>query len=922
MKLRLSFILAFLVVAFSATSQTITGVLSVCEGGSVGLTGTPSGGTWASGTPAVATVSATGMVSGLTVGTAVVTYTFGGSPVTAVVTVNAVPASVTGGTALCVGSSMPLYDVTGGGTWSSSSPATATVSPSGVVTGIAAGSAVITYSLGTGCYAVKSVTVNPNPSSITGAGNICTGVTSTMYCYPSGGTWSTTTSSLLSIAASSGTVSPVLPGLGTIIYTIPATGCYSSRVVTVNASPGPILGMSTVCPGSSITLTNTSESGVWISGNTSVATVSGATGTGTTLTGVAGGTATISYVVGGICMVTSVATVNPAPSAGTLAGPATVCAGATATLTSTVSGGTWSSATPSIGTVDPTTGVFAGLAVGNAIVSYTSTNMCGTATSTLNVTVSPMPASISGTLSFCRGASSTLSNTVPGGTWSSGTTSVASVGSTSGSVLGVTAGTASIFYYTGSGCFVTATVTVNPAPAPISSTASSVCVGSVITLSDTAAGGTWASSSLPVATIATIGSSTGVVTGVSAGTVTMTYAIGSCIATKTITVNPLPTISASFIPDGCGGGYTMNATGSGIVSYTWAPSVGLSCTACATTWVNPTSTSTYTVTGVNGFGCANTAAVTLNGDRIKGYVSFAGAPPAVPDIKVFLIRVDPTDSTVLAADSVSTCFDGFGHYFGFTGKAAGKYYVLAELQGTIPGISGYVPTYAGASAHWAKATINDHISGGGNVADINMVYASLPSGPGTISGYVYSGAGKGTVGEVEDAGVLVFLKDALTGQILTHAYTNAEGKYSFGSVAEGSYLVYPEYYQCYTTPSSVVSVTATNLSVADVTFKRHTGSRTIRPFVLNAVSDVNNAGTISAYPVPAKSFVNIVSTCGFGNDATITLTDVTGRDVYSQKIPGGSNDPLRIDVSGFAAGMYLVKVQSSEGTSSMKITVE
>ncbi len=922
MKLRLYSILVLLLVAFSATSQTITGVLSVCEGGSTGLTGTPAGGTWASGTPAVATVSGTGTVSGLTVGTTIVTYTFSGTPVTAVVTVNASPAPVTGGTAVCIGSTIPLYDVTGGGTWSSSSPAIATVSPSGVVTGISSGSAVISYTVSTGCYSLKSITVNPNPSSITGPGNICTGVASTMYCYPSGGSWSTTTSSLLSIGSSSGAVNPIFPGLGTIIYTIPATGCYSSRVVTINASPGPITGMTAVCPGSSITLSNTSESGVWLSSNTSVATVSGATGSGTTMTGVSGGTATISYVIGGVCMVTSVATVNPAPSAGTLAGPASVCVGATATLTSTVSGGTWSSATPTIGTVDPTTGVFAGLAVGNAIVSYTSANMCGTATSTLNVTVSPMPAAITGIMSFCRGASSTLANSVPGGTWSSGTTPVASVGSASGIVLGVAAGTASIFYYTGSGCFVTTTVTVNPAPAPISTTASSVCVGSVISLSDSAAGGTWASSSLPVATIATIGSSTGVVTGVSAGTVTMTYAIGSCIATKTLTVNPLPTISASFIPDGCGGGYTMTATGSGIVSYTWAPSAGLSCTACATAWVNPTATSSYTVTGVNGFGCANTAVVTLNGDRIKGYVSFAGAPPAVPDIKVFLMRVDPTDSAVLAIDSASTCFDGVGHYFGFTGKVAGKYYVLAELQGSIPGISGYVPTYSGASAYWSKATINDHISGGGNIADVNLVYASLPSGPGTISGYVYSGAGKGTTGEVADAGVLVYLKDALTGQILTHAYTNAEGKYSFGSIAEGSYVIYPEYYQYYTTPSSVISVTATNLSVADVTFKRHTGSRTIKPFVVNAVSDVNNTGTISAYPIPAKSFVNIVSTRGVGNDATITLTDVTGRDVYSQKIANGSADPISIDVSGFVAGMYLVKVQSSEGTSSMKITVE
>jgi hypothetical protein len=54
------------------------------------------------------------------------------------------------------------------------------------------------------------------------------------------------------------------------------------------------------------------------------------------------------------------------------------------------------------------------------------------------------------------------------------------------------------------------------------SATTSVCVGSTVTLSDATAGGTWSSSNPAVATI---GSSTGVVTGVSSGTVVITYAL-------------------------------------------------------------------------------------------------------------------------------------------------------------------------------------------------------------------------------------------------------------------------------------------------------------------------------------------------------------------------------------------------------------
>ena len=74
---------------------TISGTLSVCAGSTTQLTGSATAAAftpWVSATPAVATVSSTGLVTGVSAGTSVITYTnSNGCSITATVTVNALP---------------------------------------------------------------------------------------------------------------------------------------------------------------------------------------------------------------------------------------------------------------------------------------------------------------------------------------------------------------------------------------------------------------------------------------------------------------------------------------------------------------------------------------------------------------------------------------------------------------------------------------------------------------------------------------------------------------------------------------------------------------------------------------------------------------------------------------------------------------
>ena len=132
--------------------------------------------TWVSSNTAVATVSASGLVTGVAPGSATITATSEGKSGTATITVNPVPvASVAVAPAsatIVVGATQQLtatpLDSAGNPltgrtvTWTSSDPTVAPVSGSGLVTGVAVGSVTITAT-SEGKSGTASITVNPPP---------------------------------------------------------------------------------------------------------------------------------------------------------------------------------------------------------------------------------------------------------------------------------------------------------------------------------------------------------------------------------------------------------------------------------------------------------------------------------------------------------------------------------------------------------------------------------------------------------------------------------------------------------------------------------------------------------------------------------------------------------------------------------------
>jgi hypothetical protein len=100
-------------------------------------------------------------MTGMSAGTVTVTYRgSNGCYLTAVRTVNAAPANITGTNSAAVGATRTLLNATPSGVWSSSNSSIASVgATTGVVTGVATGSALITYALANGCFKSATFTV-------------------------------------------------------------------------------------------------------------------------------------------------------------------------------------------------------------------------------------------------------------------------------------------------------------------------------------------------------------------------------------------------------------------------------------------------------------------------------------------------------------------------------------------------------------------------------------------------------------------------------------------------------------------------------------------------------------------------------------------------------------------------------------------
>lgn len=301
------------------------GSTNLCVGVPITL-GTTPGGTWVSANTTVATVGLTsGLITGMAPGVTTINYTLPtGCSRSTTVGINPTPQPISGLSQVCIGTTATLTTVTTGGTWVSSNSGIASVgSLTGIVSGVSAGAATVSYVLPTGCFSMYPITVNPPPAPITGGSNVCLGGTLLLSNSTPGGIWISSNSFQASVVPVSGLVSGVALGTPVLTYMLP-TGCIATQPVTVNALPAPISGSSGVCVGATTTLTNPGT-GTWSSTFSGIASINPTSGVAL---GVSSGSTVIVYTDGTTgCSVSKPLAVYLTPTANNMTGGGGYCTG-------------------------------------------------------------------------------------------------------------------------------------------------------------------------------------------------------------------------------------------------------------------------------------------------------------------------------------------------------------------------------------------------------------------------------------------------------------------------------------------------------------------------------------------------------------------------------------------------------------------
>ncbi len=490
-----------------------------------------------------------------------------------------------------------------------------------------------------------------NGGSDTATAQLCNGSTLNLFGTATAATvnpWVSTNTSVLTISNGGVLSAQTAGGPINIIYTN-SNGCKDTIAVTVNTPPT-ISGSNSSCVSvNPVTLTGSTSplaSGTtWNSSNTSVLTVSGNLAT-TTVNALAAGTANITFTSSAGCVSAPFAfTVNASPNISLTSGGAalnsvSLCAAASTNLFGTPTANAinpWTSSNASVFTVNGSGFVTAGASVGTANITYTNSVGCSR-TIPVNVIASP---TVTGTLSACVNGNSTLTgNGTPAtaGTWSSSNTSIATVSGTAitTSVVGVSAGTATITYTTNNGCQRSVVFTVNPLPTQFTVTGGgSYCAGSSgvsIGLSNSQSGVNYQLVRVGTPNVNVGSPIPGNTSALNFGlqTVAGTYQVEAvntttnCIRTMlnqvSVLINPLPTITGNM--SACeGNSTTLFGNGTAAAVNPWVSSDVSVATVSSLGSVSALTVGTTTISYTNANGCRKDTLFTVTSPSVAGTAS-------------------------------------------------------------------------------------------------------------------------------------------------------------------------------------------------------------------------------------------------------------------------------------------------------------
>lgn len=391
--------------------------------------------------------------------------------------------------------------------------------------------------------------------------------------------------------------------------------------------------------------------------------------------------------------------------------------------------------------------------------------------------------------------------------------------------------------------------------------------------------------------------------------------------TATLTVNPLPSVGVSS-PTICAG--TLRAiSATGAATYSWSTG-----NTTATIAVSPTTTTNYTVTGTNAFGCSASAistVTTIFSKNISGNVtSSAGAVSG----NMILYRYRP----VLGKwDSVA--FTPFSSIYSF-GPVDSSLYVIKA----VPTATNVLVTYGPSAISWKGATTVSHGCTNNATQNITIIALSnIGNGPGSMSGKIVEGQGFGQRSSSAYSplapgnpigGIIVKGGKNPGGNMFAQTVTAADGTYTLSglpnNIAGESYFLLVDIPGLDTNQTYHKILNIGNNQFNNLDFV--VDSAKINPQSFVGIEQQEDVVTgITVFPNPAKNKVSILYELQTESLVSIELTDILGRAVKTivagkQQLPGRYNHSE--SVSDLKTGLYFIKtvINGTEHTTKLLIT--
>ncbi len=442
----------------------------------------------------------------------------------------------------------------------------------------------------------------------------------------------------------------------------------------------------------------------------------------------------------------------------------------------------------------------------------------------------------------------------------------------------------------------TLTIVVNALPTiTANATSSAVCLGQSTTLSGAGASTyTWSGGITNGTAFTPTATTIYTVTGTAATGCTNT-------ATRQITVNTLPVVTANATSSIVCLGQSTTLSGAGASTYTWSGGITNG------TAFTPTVNATYTVTGTDVNGCSSAGVQSIIVNNLPAANINTSGPTTFCQGGSVILTADASNSYLWSngATTQSISTSQSGNYTvqvsDINGCSSSSSVTSVNVNPTLVAnitAAGATTFCQGGSVLLTANSANSYLwSNGAITQTINVTQA------GNYSVQLTSGAGCSGSSSITTI-VVNPLPNVTLGSIQSPLCVNNATVPLSGNPAGGIYSGIGVSGSSFDPAVSGAGTFTINYTYTNVNMCSAIANQTVNVNLCTGILELNNE-TVSVYPNPTSTIINVKMNTTLINNATLELYDATGKLITQQKVV---NEYSSLNLNGLANGIYSVRI--------------